>query len=140
MDNNRDTVIIVDDDITNLTVARNNLAGTYNVATVPSGAKLFLILEKITPALILLDIEMPEMNGYEVLKILKSKEKTANIPVVFLTGTITPERETQCLNLGAVDCIIKPFSQELLIDRIDLHIRSAKQKKELLTREETETA
>jgi len=131
MTNNRDTIIMVDDDITNLTVARNNLAGKYDVATVPSGAKLFQILEKITPTLILLDIEMPEMDGYEVLKVLKSKEKTAHIPVIFLTAKIDPENEVEGLNLGAVDYITKPFSRELLTKRIDLHIQFEKQKREL---------
>ena len=61
-------IIIVDDDITNLTVTRNNLAGKYDVLTAPSGEKLFLLLEKVMPDLILLDIEMPEMDGYEVIK------------------------------------------------------------------------
>jgi len=132
MDNSRDTIVMVDDDITNLTVARNNLAGKYNVATAPSGEKLFQILEKITPALILLDIEMPGMGGYEVMGILKNKEKTAHIPVIFLTAKIDPESEIKGLNLGAVDYITKPFSRELLIKRIDMHIQFEKQKKELL--------
>ena len=128
---NRDTIIIVDDNITNLTAGANSLTGQYNVLTAPSGQKLFVLLEKVKPALILLDIEMPEMNGYEVMKILKSKEKTAHIPVIFLTAKIDPESEVQGLNLGAVDYITKPFSRELLAKRIDLHIQLEKQKLEL---------
>jgi len=130
MDNTRNIIIIVDDDITNLTVARHNLVGKYDVVTAPSGEKLFRILEKITPALILLDIEMPEMNGYEILKILKREEKTAHIPVIFLTATINPESKIQCLSLGAADCIKKPFSRDLLVERVGLHIQLEKQKKE----------
>jgi len=124
---------MVDDDITNLNIARNNLSGIYSIVTVPSGEKLFSLLDKITPSLILLDIEMPEMNGYEVMKKLKEKATTAHIPVIFLTAKIDPTSEIEGLNLGAVDYITKPFSRELLIKRIDLHILIEKQKRELLT-------
>jgi len=124
---------MVDDDITNLNVARNNLAGRYSIVTVPSGEKLFSLLDKISPSLILLDIEMPEMNGYEVMKKLKSDEKTAHIPVIFLTAKIDPASEIEGLSLGAVDYITKPFSRDLLIKRIDLHILFEKQRKELLS-------
>jgi len=132
MDNNLEVIIIVDDDITNLTIARNNLAERYNTFTAPSGEKLFLLLEKVSPALILLDVEMPEMNGYMVMEKLKEKEKTAHIPVIFLTAKVDPENELEGLNKGAVDYITKPFSRELLIKRIDLHILLEKQRKELL--------
>ena len=133
MDSNRDIIVMVDDDITNLNVARNNLAGKYSIVTVPSGEKLFQLLDKISPSLILLDIEMPVMNGYEVMKILKESQKTAHIPVIFLTAKIDPTSEIEGLNLGAVDYITKPFSKELLIKRIDLHILFEQQKKELLS-------
>jgi len=132
MEKNREIIIMVDDDITNLTVARNNLAGTYKVLTAPSGHKLFLLLEKVIPALILLDIEMPEMDGYEVMEKLKENRKTADIPVIFLTSKIDPESEIKGLNLGAVDYITKPFSRDLLIKRIDLHILLERQRNELL--------
>ena len=132
MDSNRDTIVIVDDDMTNLAVARNSLSEKYSVATVPSGEKLFLLLDKISPALILLDVEMPDMDGYTVMEKLQSSEKTAHTPVIFLTGKIDPESEIKGLSLGAVDYITKPFSRELLIKRIDLHIMFEKQKKELL--------
>jgi len=122
---------MVDDDITNLNVARNNLAERYSIVTVPSGEKLFSLLEKISPSLILLDIEMPVMNGYEVMKKLKESERFAHIPVIFLTAKIDPASEVEGLSLGAVDYITKPFSKELLIKRIDLHILFEKQKKDL---------
>ena len=132
MEQNREVIIMVDDDITNLNVARNNLSESYKVLTAPSGEKLFLLLEKVTPALILLDIEMPDMDGYKIMEKIKQKEKTAHIPVIFLTSKIDPESEIKGLSLGAVDYITKPFSRELLIKRIDLHILFEKQKKELL--------
>ena len=132
METNREVIVMVDDDLTNLNIARNNLSGIYSIVTVPSGEKLFNLLDKITPSLILLDIEMPEMNGYEVMKKLKEKETTAHIPVIFLTAKIDPSSEIEGLSLGAVDYITKPFSRELLIKRIDLHILIEKQKEELL--------
>ena len=129
--NKKTIIIIVDDDITNLTVGANSLAGRYNVLTAPSGQKLFALLKKVKPALILLDIEMPEMNGYEVIKLLKNSEKTAHIPVIFLTAQIDPQSEVKGLHLGAVDYITKPFSRELLLQRVGLHIQFEKQKREL---------
>jgi len=132
MDENREVIVMVDDDLTNLNVARNNLSGVYSIVTVPSGAKLFSLLDKISPALILLDIEMPEMNGYEVIKKLKANGSTAHIPVIFLTAKIDPASEIEGLSLGAVDYITKPFSRDLLIKRINLHLLIEKQKKELL--------
>ena len=126
------TIVIVDDDITNLTVAENILAGKYNVVTIPSGDKLFRLLEKLTPDLILLDIEMPGMNGYEVIKKLKDSEQTKNITVIFLTATIDPASEVKGLSLGAHDYITKPFSPELLLKRVEMHLLLEQQRKELL--------
>jgi len=132
MTNNRDTIIIIDDDMTNLTVARKSLSDTYDVFVAPSGEKLFMLLDKITPSLILLDIEMPVMDGYAVIERLKENERVKHIPVIFLTAKIDPDSEIKGLSLGAVDYITKPFSRELLIKRVDLHILFEKQKKELL--------
>ena len=131
MDDIRKKIIMVDDDRTNLTVARNALIDAYDVFTVPSGVKLFGLLEKIIPDLILLDVEMPDMNGYEVISKLKESETTAGIPVIFLSGKIDPSSEIEGLNLGAVDYIFKPFSKELLLKRIELHLLLEAQKQEL---------
>jgi len=128
----RETIIMVDDDLTNLAVTRNNLAGKYNFFTVPSGAKLFQVLKKVTPDLILLDIEMPDIDGFEVIKLLKSTEATTHVPIIFLTAKMDPETEIKGLDLGAVDYITKPFSRELLIKRIDVHLLLERQKNELL--------
>ena len=124
-------IIIVDDNVTNLTVARNAIADKHDVFTAPSGKKLFQLLEKLSPDLIILDVEMPEMNGYDVIKILKSNEKTAGIPVIFLTAKIDPFSEVEGLSLGAVDYITKPFSKELLQKRIEIHMLAETQRKEL---------
>ena len=132
MEDKRELIIMVDDDITNLAVAKNNLADEYDFISAPSGKKLFALLDKLTPDLILLDIEMPEMDGFQVIKRLKGIEKTEDIPVIFLTAKIDPENEINGLELGAVDYITKPFSKALLLKRIELHLLFEAQKKELL--------
>lgn len=131
MGSNRETIIMVDDDITNLSVTKNMLIDKYDIFTVPSGKKLFQILEKTTPDLILLDVEMPEMSGYEVIEMLKSREDTAHIPVIFLTAMIDIENELEGLDLGATDYITKPFHIQLLTKRIEVHLLVQSQRKEL---------
>jgi len=132
MDENREIIIMVDDDITNLTTAREGLKGRYKVVTAPSGEKLFFLLSHVKPALILLDINIPDMDGYEIMEQLKKNEETALIPVIFLTSKSDPESEIKGLELGAVDYITRPFSRDLLVKRIDMHIVFEKQRKELL--------
>jgi putative two-component system response regulator len=132
MEDKRKLIIIVDDDITNLTIARNALADHYAVLTAPSGRKLFELMEKVTPDLILLDVNMPEMNGHEVLKRLKSQKETGTIPIIFLTAKSGGDDELEGLSLGAVDYIIKPSSPPLLCKRIELHLLVESQKRELL--------
>ena len=128
----RKTIFLVDDNITNLTMGRNVLSGHYNVATVDNGERLLKMLEKTIPDMILLDVEMPEMNGYDVIKVIKSKKETKNIPVIFLTAKSDNDNELEGLSLGAIDYIIKPFSPPLLLKRIETHLLVESQKKELL--------
>ena len=117
------TIFIVDDSDTNLAMAEEALEDYFNVLTFPSAAKMFTLLEKIMPDLILLDVEMPEMNGFEALERLKAMGGSpANIPVIFLTGTINASIEQKCLKCGAVSVIGKPFSQSALIDLINSQI------------------
>ena len=116
-----ETVFIVDDSDTNLAKAESALEDHFNVMTLPSAAKMFDLLEKITPKLILLDIEMPEINGFEALEKLKTSKWQA-IPVVFLTGTIDAGIKERSSKLGAVDIITKPFSPKTLLDCINSHI------------------
>ena len=115
-------IFVVDDNITNLAVAKNVLTDLYKVRTIPSAAKMFDILDKVTPDLILLDIEMPDMNGFEALSILKKSKKTANIPVIFLTGSDDNNEEARGFEMGAVDFINKPFSEPVLQNRIKTHL------------------
>ncbi|MCL2497426.1 MAG: response regulator [Symbiobacteriaceae bacterium] len=125
------TIFIVDDDMTNLTVGAEALTGFYNVFTFNSGRLLLKRLEKQIPDMILLDVEMPEMNGYEVIRHIKGKSETSNIPVVFLTARSDGDSELEGLSLGAIDYIIKPFSPPLLRKRIEVHLLVESQKREL---------
>ena len=122
METKRRRLIMVDDDRTNLIVARGMLIDKYDILTVTSGEKLFGLLEKVVPDLILLDIEMPEMNGHEVIKQLKNSERTAHIPVIFLTALNNPGSEDEGLKLGASDYVYKPFSQEVLLESVEKHL------------------
>jgi putative two-component system response regulator len=115
------TIFVVDDSDTNLAKAEEALENHFNVMTVPSAARMFTLLEKVNPDLILLDIEMPEMNGFEALERLKAGNWT-NIPVIFLTGTKNASIEKQSSELGALGIITKPFSSSMLLEKINLYI------------------
>jgi putative two-component system response regulator len=121
-------VMLVDDNTTNLSVGKSALSGVYDVLTVNSGERAMQLLEKVTPDLILLDIEMPGMNGFEAIKLIKDVEHLANIPVIFLTAMDGTGSELAGLSLGAVDYIHKPFSAALLQKRIELHLTIQDQK------------
>jgi putative two-component system response regulator len=132
MDTDLKTIILVDDDPTNLAVGSDALDEYYDVLTLNSGARLMRALERSIPDLILLDVEMPETNGYDVIKLLKGKEETRNLPVIFLTAKSDGESELEGLSLGAIDYITKPFSPPLLRKRIEVHLLVEAQKNELI--------
>ena len=115
-------IILVDDNPANLRIGKNVLSDKFTVATSPSAAKLFSLLENNHPELILLDIDMPEMDGYETIKILKSRPQTKDIPVIFLTGMTDSLEEEKGRSLGAVDYVLKPFDPSILIACIERHL------------------
>ena len=116
------TIFAVDDSDTNLSTVRKALENNYRIFTMPSAAKMFALLKKITPDLILLDIEMPEMDGSEALQTLKSNPLYADIPVIFLTSFSDDEIEASGFELGVVDFVTKPFSSHVLLNRIKTHL------------------
>ena len=131
MENQKKVIFIVDDSIVNLTVGESALSDFYDVFTLNSGERLFKILQKITPDLILLDIEMPVLDGHEILRRLKANPETTDIPVIFLTGLSDEQTENIGLSLGAADYISKPFSPPLLLKRIENQILIQSQKRKL---------
>ena len=124
-------IIAVDDSLANLTVIKNVLKPLYEVYPVASAAKMFDILEKVKADLILLDVEMPEISGYDAVRILKNTPSNKDIPVIFVTAMSGAQNEMEGLELGAVDYIYKPIVAPLLLRRIDIHLSLAKQKSEL---------
>ena len=116
-------VLVVDDTDDNLFLMRSLLEDTYTVLTAASGLQALAIANSSTPPdLILLDIMMPEMDGYAVLRQLRQQSATANIPVIFLTALSTIEEEQLGLDLGAADYITKPISPPVLLARVQSHL------------------
>lgn len=111
-------VYIIDDEVTNLRVAENALRDFYNLKLLTGGKQLFVMLERGIPDLILLDIQMPDMDGIAVMELLKQHEDYKKIPVVFLTSNTDKEVVMRALQLGALDYIAKPFDVKQLATRI----------------------
>ncbi|MDR0881075.1 MAG: response regulator [Candidatus Adiutrix sp.] len=127
----RKLIMMVDDNLANLATAQSALSDDYALLTVPSPGKMLELLERHTPKLILLDVDMPEMSGFEAIKLLKNRAKTRDIPVIFLTALSHAENEIEGLSLGAIDYVAKPFSPPLLKKRIEMHLLVESQRQEL---------
>jgi putative two-component system response regulator len=118
------TIFVVDDNSVNLLKAKKALTGHYRVLTMPSAEKMFSVLEKVSPELILLDIKMPEMDGFTALEKLMKDAVTAKIPVIFMTASTDEAVKTQGMESDAVDFITKPFSESDLLNRIAVHLNA----------------
>ncbi|MDR0346972.1 MAG: response regulator [Coriobacteriales bacterium] len=127
----RRRIALVDDNMTNLAIGRNILKERYEVYPVQSGAQLLEKVGVMNPDLILLDIEMPGMDGYETLRRLKKCSELPPIPVIFLTAKADEGSEIEGFELGAVDYVTKPFSAPLLMRRIKNQILIAEQGRRL---------
>lgn len=122
-------VLIVDDISDNIKVAMNILKeNNYNFSFAMNGKQALDIVQAKQFDLILLDIMMPEMNGFDVCKVLKQDPQTQDIPIIFLTAKADVESLTQGFQLGAVDYITKPFYAEELIARVSTHLELYKAK------------
>lgn len=116
-------VLVVDDATANLQVVHSMLKDEFKVRVATSGAKaLALSKDKPQPDLILLDVTMPDMDGYEVCTILKATPESRDIPVIFLTGKTETDDETKGFEVGAVDYIHKPFSPAVVKARVRTHL------------------
>lgn len=111
-------ILIVDDTRTNLLAARDALAEDYRITALMSGQEALDFLEQEIPDLILLDIIMPHMDGFDVMKKLQENSKYADIPIIFLTADNKPETEIKCLENGGLDFISKPFVPMVMRSRI----------------------
>ncbi len=118
-------VMIVDDNMTNLIMAKKALEDLYEIIPVSSGKIALEFLQEMPepPDVVLLDIDMPDINGFFVISQMKNVEKLANIPVIFLTAQEDVTTEIEGYSLGAIDYIRKPFTATLLRKRIDIHIK-----------------
>ena len=115
-------ILIVDDEPSNLHVLVEGLLTDYDVRISTSGEQALVFVESTRPDLILLDIMMPGMDGYEVCKILKAKQNTKGIPVIFVTALTEEESEEKGFAMGAIDYIHKPYKLALVRARIRTHI------------------
>jgi putative two-component system response regulator len=116
------TILAVDDTPGNIDVVKGVLSQIYLVRVAVNGAMALKIVQSKKPDLILLDIMMPQMDGYEVCRRLKADETTRDIPIIFLTAKTEVEDEARGLELGAVDYITKPISPPILRARVKTHL------------------
>jgi putative two-component system response regulator len=116
-------ILVVDDNMVSLKQVAAQLAGAYGFSLVKSGSEALTLCAREKPHLILLDVNMPEMDGFETIARLKGNTDTAGIPVIFLTGDNDTATETRALESGAVDFIVKPVDNSILYHRIELHLQ-----------------
>jgi len=116
------TIFVVDDNTINLMTADKTLSDSYNVITFASALAMFEFLNNTLPDLILLDIMMPDIDGFEALKRLKTDARYADIPVIFLTSKNDAATEALGFEMGVLDFISKPFSEPVLLNRIKTHL------------------
>lgn len=129
---NKPSVLIIDDDFTLLKMASEILRYEYAVSCVTSGEEaLALMSEDFMPDVILLDVEMPVMNGFETLERLRGMEDAEDVPVIFLTGVNKTEAQLRGFSSGAVDYITKPFVRDILLARVRVHLENGRRLRQL---------
>lgn len=115
-------ILVVDDDPFNLKILGGMFHTYYDVLVAPSGERALEIATSAKPDLILLDVLMPGMDGYDVLARLRENSVTRNIPVIFTTGLDSAEDEEKSLKLGAVDFITKPYRAPIVLERVRIQL------------------
>lgn len=128
----KELILVVDDD-ENIVYAIQSLLEDegYKTVTAPNGSEALNILNNLQPDLILLDVKMPKMGGYEFCKKIQSRPETKTIPVIFITGNSNREGMLKGLNLGGVDYIVKPFNENELMARIETQLRLKRAQEEI---------
>lgn len=125
----RSKILVVDDERVNLNVLSDLLRQDYKVVLAKNGNQALDRINSDTPDLVLLDVIMPEIDGYEVLRRIKENENTKNIPVIFITALDSKRGEARGLEMGAVDYIRKPFHPPIVKARIKNHLTISRQRK-----------
>lgn len=118
----RQTILIAEDTPANIDILMEALADRYDISVAIDGESVLKSVKAIDPDLILLDVVMPGMDGYEVCRILKEDPDTRNIPVIFLTSLSMTDNEERGLNMGAVDYITRPFNPRIVEARVHTHL------------------
>lgn len=131
MTEERSTVLIVDDTDLNIEILVEALGDRYDIRTATDGESALAMVERRPPDIILLDVVMPGMSGYEVCTRLKVNEETADIPVIFLTAMTDINDKALAFEMGAVDYMVKPFAVLEVQARLDVHLSLLNAKKEL---------
>lgn len=135
----KDLILIVDDDSINLRIAQKILSKYYDTCCVNSGAAALEFLQATTPDLILLDLHMPEMDGFEVMEQLKQNDILRDVPVIFLTADSERDTEIQGFQAGASDFITKPFIAEIMMQRVNRILELNRLQKHLAREVERQT-
>jgi DNA-binding response OmpR family regulator len=120
--NDKPSILIVDDDPINIQVLSKALHGPYDICTATNGYDAISQVRKAPPDLIILDVMMPDLSGYDVCKVIKAEETYSDIPILFLTAIGTLEAEMVGLELGGIDYLTKPVQLDLLRLRVRNHI------------------
>lgn len=118
MAGHRKIILAVDDTQTNLQVIQSVLGGKFEMRLAKSGNMAMMALDRITPDLILLDIEMPGMSGFDLLEEIRSKPRLKKIPIIFVTSHNSQDFVIKAVQQGAKDYITKPFDPELLLKKV----------------------
>ncbi|WP_374833780.1 diguanylate cyclase [Paenochrobactrum pullorum] len=120
--NNRAVILIVDDEVTNIEIMNAVLEDTYEICFATSGEQALEVARNVLPDLILLDVMMPGIDGYDVCERIKSERLLADVPVIFTTGLTDEDAEVRGLSLGAIDYITKPIQPVVLRARVANHV------------------
>ena len=131
----RDRILVIDDDLAHLDMAEEIISEYYDVMLAVNGTQALSILQDgEIPDLILLDIDMPGMDGYETYNMIRKIKAVDNVPVIFLTGMTSNDAELAVLNLGAQDFITKPFIKENLLARLKLRLDESRRLRDMKDR------
>jgi CheY-like chemotaxis protein len=136
MEDRNQTILIVDDEPGNIEILSESLSSSYEILFATSGKEALQIVKRQMPDMIILDIIMPVMSGYEVLQNLKLDQSFKEIPVIFITALTQEDQETRGLTLGAMDYISKPFNTAIVKLRVKTQMELKLQRDILIQRNE----